>query len=363
MTRTLVIEPSANLWGSERALLDLLAHMPSQHVAVCCPPGMPLVDELAKRDIRTLPYYVYGLHQRSKWQRVKAAIGVLRACMEFRPDVIHLNQSGSYKVAMPAAALLNVPVVAHIRIFEDAAYLARQGPTLHRLRGLIAISSAVETEIGLFKQLRGIPIHRVYDAYVPLDWALAPLPSKRAVDRLACIGRLVPIKGQDVLIRALALSKQFHGRVECLMVGDGEPHFVQELKQLASKASVDSDIHWLGFVRDVGPLLRTCSVLVCPSHREPLGRVVFEAWDAGVIPIVFAGSGGAAEVVAAANGGLLYDEQEPASRARALQDARALDAEEAGRLINNGRAWTATNCSPAMCGEAIANILAGARAS
>ena len=32
-------------------------------------------------------------------------------------------------------------------------------------------------------------------------------------------------------------------------------------------------------------------VLACPSHREPLGRVVFEAWDAGAVPVVFAGAG------------------------------------------------------------------------
>src|SRR5205809_7794510 len=107
MTRALIIEPSGNLWGSERSLLDLLRGMPETEVAVCCPPGTTLNPELEKLGICTLPYYLYGLHKKSKWHRLHAAIGVLRACLEFRPDVVHLNQSGSYKVVLLAAILLN----------------------------------------------------------------------------------------------------------------------------------------------------------------------------------------------------------------------------------------------------------------
>ena len=70
-------------------------------VAVCCPPQVPLNSELEKLHIRTLPYYVYGLHEKSKRHRLQAAAGVVRACLEFRPDVIYLNQCGCYKVALP----------------------------------------------------------------------------------------------------------------------------------------------------------------------------------------------------------------------------------------------------------------------
>jgi hypothetical protein len=164
MTRVLVIEAAANLWGSERALLDLLAGMPNLEIAVCCPPERPLNAELEKYGIRVLPYYVYGLHQKSKWHRGRAALGVLRASLEFRPDVIYLNQSGAYKVALPAAKLFSVPIVAHIRIFEDVAYLAHQRPSSHRLRSLIAISAAVRDEIRLFQELEDIPFDHVYDA-------------------------------------------------------------------------------------------------------------------------------------------------------------------------------------------------------
>jgi glycosyltransferase involved in cell wall biosynthesis len=358
MTRALVIEASGNLWGSERSLLDLLRGTPNLEVAVCCPPETKLKGELEKLRIRTLPYYVYGLHEKSKWQRLRAAMGVLRACLEFKPDVIHLNQSGSYKVTLPAATLLNLPIVAHIRIFEDAAYLANQHPNPRRLRGLIAISFAVEAEIRRFKKLAAVPLHRIYDAYV--SWPQSLSSAEKSLNRIACVGRLVRIKGQDVLINALGFLKSREGGVECLIFGEGDESFTQELKRMASNGCIASSIQWLGFVRNIMPQLRTCSVLVCPSHREPLGRIILEAWDAGAVPVVFAGSGGAAEIVVAAQGGILYDEQKPESLARALQDALRLDHEQRTRLVNNGRSWMAKNCNPEIYGEAVSGILSGA---
>lgn len=360
MTRVLVIDAAGNLWGSERALLDFVVAAPQLIVAVCCPPNTPLVGELRSRRIAVLPYYVANLHVRSRWQRARAALGVLRACLGHRPHVIHLNQSGSYKVALVAAALLRIPIVAHVRIFEDASYLARQRPARRRLRALIAISNAVEAELEQFRALAEIPVHRLYDAYVterrpPATSGTAPKA------RIACVGRLVPVKGQGLLLRSLAVLKADGTASECLMIGEGQPEFMRHLQELATQLCVETTIQWAGFVQDVGSLLRDCSVLVCPSHREPLGRVILEAWDAGVVPVAFAGSGGAAEVIAAADGGLLYDEQTPESLARALRLALALSPEDAARLVRNGRSWMREHCDPATYGCTMAEILSGAR--
>jgi glycosyltransferase involved in cell wall biosynthesis len=361
MKRALVIEGSGNLWGSERALLDLLGSLHTLEVAVCCPAQMSLNGELERRQIRTLPYFMYDLHKRSRRQRLQAAAGVLRACVEFRPDVVYLNQCGSYKVTLPAATILDLPIVAHIRIFEDAAYLASKCPSPRRLRGIIAISSAVETEIRRFRQLDTIRLHRLYDGYAPSALALQGVSAQeRIVNRIACVGRLVPIKGQDLLISALCKLKETGQTGECMFVGNGEDGFVHDLRQMAARGNPSFAIQWLGFVSDVLSLLHTCSVLVCPSHNEPLGRVILEAWDAGVVPVAFSGSGGAAEIVAAAQGGILYDEQNPSSLAKALCEALELDPKGREQLVNNGRNWMFRNCDPQTYGKAISTILTNA---
>jgi glycosyltransferase involved in cell wall biosynthesis len=318
---------------------------------------MPLKGELEKRKIRTLAYYVYGLHKKSRLYRLQAAVGVLRACVEFRPEVIYLNQCGSYKVTLPAATIFNLPIVAHIRIFEDAAYLAMQNPSPHRLRGIIAISSAVEKEIRRFRQLDPIQLHRVYDGYASAVRVPSNGREGTGRNRIACVGRLVPVKGQDVLINALCLLKNFEIKGECIFVGDGDEGFVHDLRRMAASGDSPFVTQWVGFVSDVLSLLATCSVLVCPSHHEPLGRVILEAWDAGVVPVVFAGSGGAAEIVAAADGGILYDEQKPSSLARALRQALELDPESRERFVNNGRSWTRRNCDPGAYGRLVSGIL------
>jgi glycosyltransferase involved in cell wall biosynthesis len=359
MTRALVVEAAGNMWGSERALLDLLAGMPAGAAAVCCPPDRQLNAELEKYAIRMFPYYVDELHEKSKWHRGLAALGVLRACLEFEPDTIYLNQSGAYKVGLPAAALLNIPIVAHIRIFEDVAYLARQRPNPSRLRALIAISGAIDDDIRRFEELSAIPRFQVYDAYAPSCGSSQGAAPKRMANRIACVGRLTPIKGQDILIPALRLIEDRKHPVDCLIAGQGSETFVGALKQAATGAGVESSVQWLGFVRNVVPLLESCAVLACPSYREPLGRVILEAWDAGAVPVVFSGSGGAAEIVAAARGGILYHRQTPESLAAALQDALGLNPNQAAELVSNGRSWMARNCDQRASCKAVMRIISG----
>jgi len=359
MTRVLTIEPAGNLWGSERALLDAIDGMDTTEVAVCCPPGRPIIAELDRRFIRVLPFFVYALHEKGRWARLWAAIGVIRACLEFRPDVIHLNQTGCYRVVLLAAVLFNVPIVAHVRIFEDAYYLAAVRPSPRRLRSVIAISAAIAEELRTYPQLSEIEIRLLYDAYIGRTTSERVHEGQRMSKRIGCIGRIVPAKGQDLLIAALHRLWQngFTG-IECLIVGAGSAEYVQELKDMAGEGPAAGGIQWLGNRSDVVPLLRTCAAMACPSRREPLGRVIFEAWDAGAIPVACAKSAGAAEIIVAAKAGVLYDDETPQSLARGLQRALRLSQKESAVLIRNGREWMSKNCDAKRYGDAFAAVLA-----
>jgi glycosyltransferase involved in cell wall biosynthesis len=141
------------------------------------------------------------------------------------------------------------------------------------------------------------------------------------------------------------------------MIGDGPEDFVLELKAAAAKGAARDRIHWLGLRNDVVALLGTCAVSVCPSRYEPLGRVIFEAWDAGAVPVACATSGGTAEIITAADGGILYAEETAESLATALQAALHLPAPETKKLIDNGRSWMAVHCDPAVHAATIGKIL------
>lgn len=351
--KVLVVETAGNLWGSERALLDLIDSAPQIEFGVCCPPDSPIVAELEHRKIRVFPYFLPDLHLKSRWRRLQAAFGVLRASLLFRPALIHLNQSGGYRVVQFAARLMRKPVVCHVRIFEDAAYLARVSPDPQILRAMIAISRAVEAELSSHRQLDAIPVHCIYDAYASNSNSA---PRGIREPKIACVGRITPIKGQELLVEAVSSIRALPEKSECIFAGDGESNYVSGLKAKSENSAIK--ITWLGFLRHVSPLLRSSSVLACPSHREPLGRVIFEAWDAGLIPVVFSGAGGAAEIVHAAQAGIIYGEQKPSALGEALEMALFLSDEEAERLVVNGRRWMRDNCSPSFYGKAILKLFA-----
>src|ERR1700758_4425205 len=79
--RVLVIEPAGQLWGSERALLDMIESVVDVEFTLCCPPDCPLLQELIKRRIRALPYFTAELHRKPRWRRLVATFGVLRAIL------------------------------------------------------------------------------------------------------------------------------------------------------------------------------------------------------------------------------------------------------------------------------------------
>jgi len=76
-------------------------------------------------------------------------------------------------------------------------------------------------------------------------------------------------------------------------------------------------VHVTGFVPDIAALMAACSVVVCPSVREPFGLVVVEAMAAGA-PVVVSDSGGPAEIVEDGRSGLHFRTGDPAALAQAV---------------------------------------------
>jgi glycosyltransferase involved in cell wall biosynthesis len=128
-----------------------------------------------------------------------------------------------------------------------------------------------------------------------------PAETDLASPLLGFVGRLVPEKGVDTLLRALARTR---GSLQ--LIGDGPER--QRLEALARELGIGDRVRFLGSVprAQVPGLLRGLDVLVLPSRetagwKEQFGRVLVEAMalgipcvgsDSGAIPSVI-GEGGA----------------------------------------------------------------------
>lgn len=354
--RALVVEPSGNLWGSERVLLDFLGVASKAesgwHIGVCCPPNTPIIEQLCTLPVEVVPVFQANLHLLGRAQRLRATLALWRAARGFRPDLIYVNQAGATRIALAVGRLIGVPVITHVRLAEDVAYVASLGASAKALPKVICISHVIRREFEGQKAVSLEQLEMIYDPYtmhaqekttaLDFDFQLGePVWS--------CVGRLAHIKGQDVLLQALAVLQSVGVSSRALFVGAAGPRddFDGELKRLSHELNIEEQVTWAGFQGEALSHLKRCAAQVCPSRGEPLGRVVFEAWDAGTLPVAWKGSGGPAEVIEQSGGGLLYAEQNGESLAATLQTVLAMKSENKTAMIEAGRVWLRANCDPA----------------
>ncbi|MDQ0286985.1 1,4-alpha-glucan branching enzyme [Desulfofundulus luciae] len=110
------------------------------------------------------------------------------------------------------------------------------------------------------------------------------------------LGRLVPEKGVQVLLEALAsISERVEG-ARLLVAGRGP--YEEYLKGRVEELGLSPRVQFVGFVDDLGRnrLLEMARVAVFPSLYEPFGIVALEAMAARV-PVVVADTGGLGEIV------------------------------------------------------------------
>jgi glycosyltransferase involved in cell wall biosynthesis len=133
--------------------------------------------------------------------------------------------------------------------------------------------------------------------------------------RLLCVGRLIPIKGHIVLLRAFADARREVPDLTLEIAGRGplEP----ALKALAKELRIADAVRFLGFVSPVHRAIDDCAVVVVPSLGEGFGMAALEAMERAR-PVVAADIGGLGELVVDGETGLLVPPGEAEPLARAL---------------------------------------------
>jgi phosphatidylinositol alpha-1,6-mannosyltransferase len=185
------------------------------------------------------------------------------------------------------------------------------------------------------------------DRFAPDDGARRALRDRyRLGERpvVVCVSRLVPRKGQDMLIRALPeIRRRVPGTV--LVIVGGGPHR-EALDTLARRYGVTEHVRLTGGV-PAGELpahhaLADVFAMPCRTRGagldvEGLGIVYLEASATGV-PVVAGRSGGAPETVRDGETGLVVDGTDVAAIAAAVGDLLS-DPPRAAAMGAAGRAW------------------------
>lgn len=157
--------------------------------------------------------------------------------------------------------------------------------------------------------------------------AEGPADARARRHRILSVGRLVPRKGVDLVIKALPyLREAGFDDVELLIVGGGgdsgalhaDPE-VRRLMDLAAELGVSEQVRLQGQVpRGAMPgIFRSADAVVCAPWYEPFGIVPLEAMACGV-PVVAAAVGGLRDTVVDHGTGLHVPPRDPEAIASAL---------------------------------------------
>jgi phosphatidylinositol alpha-1,6-mannosyltransferase len=181
----------------------------------------------------------------------------------------------------------------------------------------------------------------------------APLTGRSAVrlrlglaDRpvIGCVSRLVPRKGQDVLIRSLPLIRSAVPGATLLLVGGGPDQ--PRLQRLAVVSGVAEDVVFTGSVAwsELPGYFAAGDVFAMPCRTrrrgldvEGLGMVYLEASATG-LPVVAGNSGGAPDAVLDGETGFVVDGRSAAAVADRVSTLLG-DAAMARAMGEKGRAW------------------------
>ncbi len=134
---------------------------------------------------------------------------------------------------------------------------------------------------------------------------------------IACVGRMVFVKGHRVLVDAspkIVEGLKDGDRVFFLMVGDGPLR--GDMERRSRDLGVSENFIFLGFRRDVARLLSGADLMVMPSLNEGLGMSMVEAMALS-LPVVGTEVGGIPEVVEDGVTGLLVPPNDSGELARA----------------------------------------------
>ncbi len=310
----LVAHPSADLYGSDRVLLESVAGMVSQgwRVVVTVPEPGPLVAELVSRgaEVESCPAPVLrksALRPREFLRFVLEVVRSVRPCGDLisrsGADGIYVNTI-TIPVWLVLGRVMGRSVTCHVHEAEASAPAPMR--RLITLPLLFASRLIINSEFSLNVLTDSVPFLRrratvVYNGIPgPAEPAIAR-PKLNGPLTMLFIGRLSPRKGPHIAIAAVQELRSRGTSVRLDLLGavfPGYEWFEAKLKEQVNRLGLGDSIRFLGFQPDVWPHIADADVVVVPSVvDEPFGNTAVEA-ILGARPLVVSATSGLKEASA-----------------------------------------------------------------
>ena len=337
-----------SVFGAERLTFEVVRELRAHGVAVHCVVnswGSSRIVAMAE-DVEASwgpGYYLAALRFRGipPWQVLHLAWDIARVSAVLLREAARRRATHVFIPDM-AAALWNAPALVALRQLGVPVIMrvgnAPETTRLHRTLWTWIINAAITQFVPNSKFsadalcAAGVPARKIR--------VVANTPPTRAPEvassldipaggfRVIYVGQLIPPKGCDRLLEAIATLVRRGHELSLDMVGDidrweppGWEGFISTLQARARGADLNGRVRFLGAREDVSALLTAASVHCLSSliaTREGFGNVVIEAKAAG-IPSVVTPSGGLPEVVAHTHDGFVCRDDSVEALAEGLE--------------------------------------------
>ena len=340
----LFLDQFSVLGGAQLCLLDVLEAVEKRgwHAHVALPGNGPLAERARSRGfgVDQIPSGPYRSGSKGLADFFQLPLDVWRQKRTLTEiinrgnfDLIYVNGPRM----LPAAALAardRLPLLfhAHNRLMQASAAGLAGWIVRHSTATVIACSNFVAQPLANY--VGNGRLHVIPNGTPDAGFRERAFGPERSW-RIGLIGRISPEKGQAEFLQAVAaLAPEFPAAKFVICGAPIIPagQYLHSVSELARGLPVE----FFGWRDDITSVLAELDLLVVPSKHEGMGRVIVEAFSAGV-PVVAFATGGIPEVIADGETGFLVFPATPEELAARIRAVILSDADAVRRVVINAR--------------------------
>lgn len=249
---------------------------------------------------------------------------------EHKINIIHTNNNIYEHIpAFIAAKILSIPILCH---FHDQTPLTLiEKIFIPLINKFFVISSAAikiySTDIPVSKLqvIRNGLLVKNYEEII-VDDSIVQHPA------VGVVGRLIPWKGQETLIKAATQIIKNIPEIKFYIIGDdlnGDKTYGDYLRNMVAELGLSESVIFTGWINDPRPIIKELDICVCTSiEPEPFGLVLLESMILDT-PVISTSHGGPLDIIDEGVDGYFYEpknyEQLSALIIMLLKDRKLMD--------------------------------------
>jgi len=297
MKKKIAFLSTLGVGGAENMVVQLVSRIDKSKylpvvITIESPSDSPFEKILIEQDIKII--YL----NRAGRPNIKSMISMWCALDKIKPEIVHSNLHMCVH-AVPWIVFHHAKLIHTIHTkpcFEFSRRIRLVMNLMYKIKKAvpIAISNIIAKE--------ACDLYSLNENYIEI--IVNPVDTKKFINtginvksnkiNFITVGRLTPVKNQELLIKAMAELYKRIPNIHLSIVGCGE--LLKSLQEISEQLNVSNVISFTGNVTNIQERLNTADIFVLTSHYEGLPLSILEAMSTS-LPIISTDVGGVSDIV------------------------------------------------------------------